>query len=226
MTVDGDADSIRVSTRLVYYGKDRHQHELTPGDLAALQKNQGAYRRIPEGWIYIDPSHVEKYRQAHRELRSRLGGLDRIEGSRIPETLQKLLGQKGFQIIVGGPSLRGRQERPSHLDEPAEVEFQIEVVENHGRSILEIVPAYNHDGVQLAHADYLKEAQAKREGWIRRRDTWISVDKEKCKQIDAAIKRLKLQPGTQGLCVHGQSIREDRRDLLAVGPHRPFVLLR
>ena len=97
VTVDGDADSIRVSTRLVYYGKDRHQYELTPGDLAALQRNQGAYKRISEGWIYIDPSHVEEYRQAHRELRSRLGGLDRIEGSRIPETLQKLLGQEGFR---------------------------------------------------------------------------------------------------------------------------------
>ena len=66
-----------------------------------------------------------------------------------------------------------------------------------GRSILEIVPVYNHDRVQLTHADYL-EARAKREGWIRRRDTWISVDKEKCKQIDAAIKHLKLQPGTKG----------------------------
>ena len=196
-TVDGDANSIRVSTRLVYYGKDRHQHELTPSDLAALQRNQGAYRRIPEGWIYIDPSHVETYRQAHRELRSRLGGLDSIEGSRIPETLQKLLEQKGFRSSWEVHLSEAVKNAHRIVDDPAEVEFQIEVVKNHGRSILEIVPAYNHDGVQLAHADYL-EAQAKREAWIRRRDNWISVDKEKCKQIDAVIKRLKLQPGTKG----------------------------
>lgn len=40
VTVDGDADSIRVSTRLVYYGKDHHQYELTPGDLAALEETR------------------------------------------------------------------------------------------------------------------------------------------------------------------------------------------
>ena len=197
VTVDGDADSIRISTRLVYYGKDRHQYELTPGDLAPLQRNQGAYRRIPEGWIYVDPSHVEEYRQAHRELRSRLGGLDHIEGCRIPETLQKLLEQKGFRSSWDVHLSEAVKNAHRIVDDPAEAEFQIEVVEHHGRSILEIVPAYDHDGVQLAHADYL-EAHAKREAWIRRRDNWISVDKEKGKQIDAAIKRLKLQPGTKG----------------------------
>jgi superfamily II DNA or RNA helicase len=196
VTVDGDADSIRVSTGLVYYGKDRRQHELTPGDLAALQRSQGGYKRIPEGWIDIDPSHVDEYQQAHRKLRSRLRGLDRIEGFRIPETLQKLLPQEGFRSWAVHLS---EAVKNAHriVDDPAEVEFHIEVVESHGRSILEIVPIYNHDRVQLTHADYLA-ARAKRERWIRRRDIWISVDKEKCRQIDAAIKHLKLQLGTKG----------------------------
>ena len=149
VTVDGDANSIRVSTRLVYYGKDRHQHELTPGDLTAIQKNQGAYQRIPEGWIYIDPSHVETFRQAHRELCARLGGFDGIEGSRIPETLQKLLGKKGFNSSWEVHLSEAVRNAHRISDEPAEVEFQIEAVENQGRSILEIVPAYDHDGVQL-----------------------------------------------------------------------------
>ena len=196
VTVDGDADSIRVSAGLVYYGKDRRQHELTPGDLAALQRSQGGYKRIPEGWIDIDPSHVDEYRQAHRKLRSRLRGLDRIEGSRIPETLQKLLPQEGFRSWAVHLSVAVKNAHRI-VDDPAEVEFHIEVVESRGRSILEIVPVYNHDRVQLTHADYLA-ARAKRERWIRRRDIWISVDKEKCRQIDAAIKHLKLQPGTKG----------------------------
>lgn len=197
VTVDGDADSIRVSPQLVYYGKDRCEYELTPGDLAALQRNQGGYKRIPEGWIDIDPQHVEEYRQAHRDLRARLGGLDRIEGSRIPETLQKLLEQKGFRSSWSVHLSEAVKNTHRIADEPAEVEFHVEVVEGPGRSKLEIVPIYDHDRVQLTHADYL-EARANREAWIRRRDTWISVDKEKCRQIDAAIKHLKLQPGTKG----------------------------
>ena len=197
VTVDGDANSIRVSTGLVYFGKDCHQYELTPADLTALQKTQGGYKPIPEGWIYVDSSHVEKYRQLHRDLRARLGGLDHIEGSRIPETLQKLLGQEEFRSSWEVHLSDAVKDAHRFVDAHAEAEFQVEVVEDHGRSLLEIVPAYNHDGVQLAHADYL-EAQAKREAWIRQRNTWISVDKEKCKQIAAAIKRLKLQPGTKG----------------------------
>ena len=142
-----------------------------------------------------------------------------IEGSRIPETLQKLLEQKGFKSSWEVHLSESVKHAHRIADEPAEVDFHIETVENQGRSILEIVPAYDHDGVQLAHADYLKQAQAKQEGWIRRRDTWIRVDKEKCKQVDAAIKRLKLQPGSKRLRVPGQSVREDYRDILAVGPH-------
>ena len=149
VTVDGDEDSIRVSAGLVYYGKDRRQYELTPGDLAALQRSQGGYKRIPEGWIDIDPSHVEEYRQAHKELRSRLGGLDRIEGSRIPETLQKLLAQEGFRSSWAVHLSEAVKNAHRIADEPAEVEFHIEVVESHGRSILEIVPVYNHDRFNL-----------------------------------------------------------------------------
>ena len=197
VTVDGDADSIRVSTGLVYYGKDRRQYELTSGDLEALRRSQGGYKRTAEGWIDIDPAHVEQYRQSHRELRSRLGNLDRIEGSRIPETLQKLLGAKGFRASWDVHLSEAVKNAHRIADEGASIEFRIEVVESHGQAILEIVPVYNHDRFQLAHADCL-EARARREAWIKRQDTWISVDKEKCRQIDAAIKRLKLQPGAKG----------------------------
>ena len=180
--VDGDADSIRLSTGLVYYGKDRHPYELTPSDLAALQRSQGGYKRIPEGWIDIDTSHVDEYRQAQRELRSRLGGLDRIEGSRIPETLQRLRTQQGFRSSWAVHLSETVANAHRIVDGPAEVAFRIEVVESDGRSTLEIVPRYDHGQVQLAHAD-CRDALANREAWIRRRDTWINVDKEKCRQI-------------------------------------------
>jgi len=197
VTVDGDEDSIQVSAGLAYYGKDRRQYELTPGDLAALERSQGGYKRIPEGWIDIDPSHVEHYRQAHRELRSRLGGLGRIEGSRIPEALQKLLSPEGLRSSWAVHLSETVKNTHRIAAEPAEVEFHIEVVESPARSVLEIVPVYHHDGVQLTHADCL-EARVKREAWIRRQDTWIAFDREKCGQIDGAIKHLKLQPGAKG----------------------------
>ena len=195
--VNGDADSIRVSPGLVYDGKDRRQHELMHGELAILEAGQGGYRRIPEGWLDIDPSHVEQYRLAYRDLRSHLGGLVRIEGSRIPETLQKLRTQEGFSSPWVVRISEAVKTAHRIADEPLEVRFHIEVVESPGQSMLEIVPVYDHERIQLGHADYL-EASARQEGWTRQRDTWLRLDKEKCRQVDAAIKHLKLQPGSKG----------------------------
>ncbi len=106
------------------------QHELTPGDLAALQRSQGGYKRIPEDWIDIDSSHVDEYRQAHRKLRSRLRGLDRIEGSRIPKTLQKLLPQEGFRSWA------------VHLSEAANVaRLGVQLYDAEGEALIALVPA-------------------------------------------------------------------------------------
>jgi hypothetical protein len=194
--VDGDHNSIHVSPKLVCLGKGRREHELTPEDLAALQR-KGGYQRIPGGWIDIDPPHVEEYQRASRELRSRVGGLSPIEGFRIPDTLYMLLEQERFT----SPWIVRLSEAVKNFhriaDAPADVEFRLQVIESGGRSILEIVPVYNYGRFELTHADHL-EAAARREPWIRRQNTWIRVDQEAWKRIEAAVKRLGLQPGKDG----------------------------
>ena len=59
-----------------------------------------------------DPQHVQAYRQAHKELRSRLGGLERIEGCRIPDTLRTLVKQERFRsswaVHLSETELHGR----------------------------------------------------------------------------------------------------------------------
>ena len=198
VTVDGDADSIRVSSGLVYYGKDRRTVRVDarrsggpskkPGWLQADCRGLDRHRSLACGAVPAGTqgtSFPSRWPRPHRRLPNPRNVTDAPDAKRI-------------QVILGGRNSPMPSKTPiASLMSPAEVEFHIEVVESHGRSILEIVPVYNHDRVQLTHADYL-EARAKREGWIRRQDTWISVDKEKCRQIDAAIKRLKLQPGTKG----------------------------
>ena len=114
MTVEGGPDSIKVFPQLVYFGKDGRQYALTRGDLAALQRGQGGYKRIAEGWIDIDPAHVEQHRQACRELRARVGELDSITGARIPETLDKLQKQNRFRCH-GRSNVRKRCERRTDL---------------------------------------------------------------------------------------------------------------
>ena len=195
-TVDGDENSIHVSPTLVCFGKNRREHELTPEDLAVLQRKGGCLR-IPEGWIDIDPQHVQEYRQAYKELRSRIGKLSPIDGFRIPDTLHTLLEQERF--TSSWTVCLSEAVKNSHriVDSPADVEFRFQVIESGGRSILEIVPVYNHGRFELSHADHL-QAAARREPWIRRQNVWMRVDPKICKRIEAAAKRLGLQPGENG----------------------------
>ncbi len=83
LKVDGDADSIHVKPELVWFGKNKSEHEASPDDLAATDTG---YRRIPEGWIEINPKHLEDYRKACEDLRSGFGDLEQIRGTQIPET--------------------------------------------------------------------------------------------------------------------------------------------
>ena len=207
VTIDGGADSIRVSPRLVYFGKTGDEYALTAGDMAALQRGQGGYKRVAEGWIDIEPAHVEEHRQARRELRARLGDLDSIAGARIPEVLDKLHKQNRFRWPW---TVRCSEavETGHHLaDSAAEVEFRLDVIETEHQSLLEITPVYHHGPVQLSHSENL-DALAKVESWIRREEAWIRVDRDKCKRIDAAVQRLELPTGTNGYRFPGRLLEK------------------
>lgn len=194
--VGGDQNSIQVSPKLVCFGKNRRAYELTPEDLAALPR-KGGYLRMSEGWIDIGPQHVQEYRQAYKELCSRIGGLSPIDGFRIPETLHTLLEQEQFTSSWTVCLSEAVKNFHRIVDSPADVEFHLQVIESGGRSILEIVPVYNYGRFELTHADHL-QAAARREPWIRRQNAWIRVDQETCKRIEAAANRLGLQPGKNG----------------------------
>lgn len=196
VTVDGDQDSIRVSPKFVCLAKNRCEHELTPEDLAVLQRKSGC-QRIAEGWIDIDSQQVEEYRQAYKELRSRVGKLSPIEGFRIPDTLHTLLEQERF--TSSWTVCRSEAVKNFHriVDSPADVEFRLQVIESDGRSILEIVPVYSYGRFEITHAEHL-QAATRRESWIRRENTWIKVDQKACKRIEAVVQRLGLLPGKDG----------------------------
>lgn len=198
--VEGDEHSIQVSPKLICFTKNRREHELTPDDLAALRRGGGC-RRIPEGWIDIDPLHIDECQKATRELRSRIGGLSPIEGFGIPEALHMLREQEGFTSSWTVCLSEAVKNFHRIVDSPADIEFRLQVIESDGRSGLEIVPVYNYGRFELSHADHLRAA-AKREPWFRRENTWIRVDREACKRIEAAVKRLGLQSGKDGYAFH------------------------
>jgi hypothetical protein len=78
--VDGDQNSIHVSPKLVCLGKDRREHELTPEDLAALQRKGGyqritVYRLISQGTIEEKILHRQELKQT---LADEIIGVDEV----------------------------------------------------------------------------------------------------------------------------------------------------
>ena len=189
----------------LFHGRDRHQHEFTSDDLSALQKDQGGYLRIPEGWIHFDPQHVEAYRQAAagtqfptRSIRSH------CERSNPRSIAKNSCGKRGFKSSWQVTLSDAVKNAHRIADGPADVEFRIEGSSRAtaARSWKCSWPVYHHDRIQLAHTG-CQESPTKPLEWIRRPNCWLHVDKEKCKQIGAAMKRLKLQPGAEGYVFSG-----------------------
>ena len=195
--VDGDAQSIQVQPSLVWFGKNQSEYELGPEDVAAPKGGDSGYRRIPEGWIEIDPDKIAEYQEACQELNARFGNMQRIEGARIPETLLGLLRQEGFASPWTVYFSQAVKNAHRVVDTPATIEFRLNVVDSDGRSLLELDPIYNHERFQISHNDSLQGLE-EGEGWVRRRDAWIKIDKDKCNRITSAIEDLGLEPSGTG----------------------------
>ena len=164
--------------------------------MAALQRSGGC-QRIPEGWIDIDPKHVEEYRQASKELRSRLGGFSRIEGFRIPDTLHTLLEQEEVHVVLDDVQSEAIKNFHRIVDSPADVEFRLQVIESDGRSVLEIVPVYNYGRFSLPMPNTCRHRPGGSPG-SGGEMLGSELIRKTANGSKLAIKRLGLQPSTNG----------------------------
>ena len=164
LRVDGDADAIHVRPRLVWLAA-KSEHELQPEDVSALQGSSPGYRRIPEGWIELDPKRIADYQKAA----SHFGDLEHVEGTRIPETLVRLARLEELNspwVVYFSQAVKNAHRV---IDTPAKVEFKLNVVDRDGRSLLELDPIYNHERFELKHGES-SDAIQNGDKWIRRRD--------------------------------------------------------
>lgn len=195
-TVTGDQNSIHISTALVCYARNRRECALAGEDLAALTVARGR-QRIADGWIDVAPARLDEHRAACEELRSRLGELSSIAGFRIPDTLLALREQDQFTSSWTVCFSDSVKDFHRIVDCPAEIEFRLQVTNCESRSVLEVVPVYSYGRFEITHAEH-SQAAARPERWIRRQKTWIKVDEQVCKRIEAVVSRHHLLPGEDG----------------------------
>lgn len=199
--VDGDTDSISISTAMVLPGPNGRHYEHAPKDLEEFRSRGGGFRRVAEGWISISQEAIGQFHDAHSELQERLGTSSTFCGADIPRALSTLVEATRKDGTWRSPWAVYFSEAVKHshriIDAPAQVEFRLNIVDKDGRSLFELDPIYNHERFQLNHTDVEAAATAGEE-WIRRRDTWIKIDHNKFARIDDSVRQLDLEQGPGG----------------------------
>lgn len=217
-TVDGDTESISISTALVFHGTKGRKYEQTAYDLMKFDDRKGGFQRVPEGWLDVTTDAIEGHRKACQELGEKIGGLANIRGEAIPVVLRRLAEGSGRDAAWNTPwaVYFSQAVQNSHrlVDIPSNVEFRLNIVERDGRSLLELDPIYNHDRFRLTHNEVENTANSG-ESWVRRRDAWIKVDLEKYGKIAAGVQSLGLQRSDNGYTFPA-SQREPVIDLFSV----------
>ena len=195
INVDGDAESVSLTPRLVFHGPKGKRFSLKADQLKEFDKKAG-YSRASAGWIEITPKTAHDHIQACRELVQKVGGLTEIRGADIPETLIALnqAKQRGTGWTSPWTVYFSKAVEDSHriIDAQAKVEFKLNIVDSDGRSLLQLDPIYNHDRIQLSHSES-EAAATSGQGWVRRKDAWIRADNNKYRRIAAEIHELGLK---------------------------------
>ena len=215
--VGGDAESISVTPSLVYPGKQGRQYENTIADMRPFAKD-GGFRRVPDGWLEVTPDAIDGFEKARAELVEKVGPLDNIRGTDIPEALSTLVGATKHDGTWSNPWAVYFSEavKNAHrvIDSAAKVAFSLNIVDSDVQSLLTLDPIYNHERFQLSHSEVENAAQ-NGDDWVRRRDAWIKVDRDKYKKIEAGVQLLNLQRGSNGFTFPA-SQREQVIDLFSV----------
>jgi len=195
VNVDGDAEALSITPRLVFHGPRGQRFALTADQLKEFEKIAG-FRRAKAGWIEVTPKAAGDHIRACRELVQKVGNLSEIRGKDIPETLITLdqAGKRGTAWTSPWTVYFSQTVKDSHriIDTQASVEFKLNIVDSDGCSLLQLDPIYNHERFQLSHSES-EAAAISGEGWVRRRDAWIRADDKKYRRIATEIADLGLQ---------------------------------
>lgn len=198
LRVSGDHSSIHVDPALVYFGKCDQAYQPTPDGIKKAVRAGSGFDRIPEGWIEIRPEVVATHQKAVVELRDRLGHLDEIRGTKIPETLKVLLDPTTFSTPWAVYFSAEVKNTHRLVDTSADTRFTLNIVESNGRALLELDPRYNHERFRVSHAE-VHAAVNGGEEWIRRNDAWIKIDRKRFDKVSKAIASNGLEQTPSGV---------------------------
>ena len=215
--VDGDFESISVAPVLVFQGPKGKQYEANADGLKDFEQD-GGFRRVADGWIDVSQEAVQDHLRACRELTDRIGELNEIRGTDIPEVLTSLFqaASKGSSWSTPWTVYFSKSVKDSHriIETPAVVQFRLNIIDSDGQSLLELDPIYNHERFQVTYAE-TEAATAAGEGWIRRRDAWVKLDADKQRRIaNEVVEPPRTSPYKGRFLLRRQSARAGHRGIL------------
>lgn len=201
LAVTGGEDHISLEPQLVFTTPDNSSYSYTEAELLELEDLPGTFARVEEGWIEIDRSVPQRFREATNELENEYGALDRIEGIDIPKVLSELqsssVGEAGSQTPWNVYYSKAVADSHRLCDQLSSLEFRLNIIESDGKSLLHLDPIYSHDRFRLNHSE-VERASDSGDDWVRRSGAWVHVDEERYKKVADFARTLKLSRAGDG----------------------------
>ncbi len=199
--VDGDANSITISTQLILRASNGKEYEDDLNASPSSIESQPKFRRVDDGWIQVNPEARKLHQHATELVTNAVGTLVSIKGPDIPRALSILKKTTIENATRATPWSVYYSEavEASHrvLDSPSHLIFNLNLVESNGRSLLALDPVYNHDRFALTHAE-IQELLREGQEWVRRKNAWIKIDEEKQRKVEEKLRNLNLHAGPHG----------------------------
>jgi len=201
LNVTGDEEAISVEPKLTFTTPAGTAYTYSEQELPELEKNAGGFDRVQEGWIEVDSTAIDAFKQARRTLRQQIGEDQRAEGADIPKLLTDLSkpsqGRAAPQTPWNVYYTKAVADAHRLCDQPSSLEFRLNIVESDGKALLHLDPVYSHERFQLNHSE-VEQAVDSGDDWVRRPGAWVHVDEDRYSKVSRFASQLELQRSGDG----------------------------
>jgi superfamily II DNA or RNA helicase len=200
VVITGDSEEIRWEPRLRFKSPSGATYDQPESQLERRDPSKATFERVPEGWVELAPATLSEFRKARDDLDKRAQGRRCHTGPDIPKTLallRDIVRDKSTPTPWNVYYTKTVADAHRLYDAPSTLEFQLNIVESNGRSLLQLDPIYSHDRFRLSHSE-AEAAAAAGHDWVRRTNAWVHIDSDRVSKVAASATKLNLTRSGDG----------------------------
>ena len=182
VSVVGDMDWVRIEPSLRIETEAGPSVDVSDDQMMGLPSGEEGFVRCDGGWVEVGRAAINSYKRSRNRLWQMAPIGKPLIGAAIPEALTKLnvaaTSTGPWNVYYAAPLAAEHK----IVDVPANITFQLNIVESDGASLLRLDPLYDHDRFQFSHRESREFAKAGQQ-WARRGASWVRIDSKAFQRV-------------------------------------------